>query len=418
MASIKIKFRASSVIDKEGVVYFQVIHKRVVRMLATPYHINASEWDAAAQCVLLENSVQNADRHRYLAGVSARLDAEYRLLCRIAASFDSKAEEYSTDSIANKYRVMAKEYTLTAFMNTIITQMQQNGQYCTARNYRSMLNSFMRFLGGEDLALDMMDDAMVRSYEAWMKGHGICRNTSSFYMRILRAVYNRAVESGLVGQRHPFRHVYTGVDKTRKRAVDFDVIKSLRQMDLHGNCSQCFARDMFIMSFCLRGISFVDLAKLRKTDIRGGYLYYTRSKTRQSLCVKWEPIMQEMVDKYKKQMESSEFLFPILSSGGAYNPDGSAYNSDGSIYNKVYHNAQMRVGYNLKSIARQLGLKENLTLYAARHSWATVARDSNVPISVISEALGHDSELTTQIYLQSIQTSEVDKANAHILDAL
>ena len=405
MASIKMKFRASSIHKGEGVIFFQIIHKRVVRQLATPYHIKVSEWNSITKSVLLENAELNAERNRYLADISAKLDSEYRLLCRIISSFDKKAEMYSADCIINEYRLIAKENTLSTFIKSIIVQLQQNHQHCTARNYQSTLNSFMRFRGGEDLPLDMMDATIIQSYEAWLKNQSICRNTSSFYMRILRAVYNRAVEKNLVTQQHPFRHVYTGIDKTRKRAVDLGMIKSLKQMDLTGKQSQSFARDMFLMSFCLRGISFVDLAKLRKTDIRGGYLYYTRSKTRQSLCVKWEPIMQEITDKYKPQVESSEYLFPILS-------DDSTFN------NNAYRNAQMRIGYNLKAIAKTLGLKENLTLYVARHSWATIARDSNVPVSVISEALGHDSELTTQIYLQSIQTSEVDKANASILGQL
>lgn len=405
MASIKIKFRASTIHKSEGVVYFQVIHKRVVRQWATPYHIKASEWDNVTQRILVENVEQNTDRHRYLADISRKLDSEYRLLCRIILSLEKKAEAYSADSIINEYRLTAKENTLSAFMKNIINQLWQNHQHCTARNYKSTLSSFMRFRGGEDLPLDMIDATVIQSYEAWLKSQGICRNTSSFYMRILRAVYNRAVEKNLIAQQHPFCHIYTGIDKTRKRAVDIDVIKSLRQMDLTGKQSQSFARDMFITSFCLRGISFVDLAKLRKTDIRGGYLYYTRSKTRQSLCVKWEPVMQEILDKYKSKAETSEYLLPILS-------DEDAPNSN------TYRNAQMRIGYNLKNIAKTLGLKQNLTLYVARHSWATVARDNNISLSIISEALGHDSELTTQIYLQSIQTAEVDKANACILEKL
>ena len=150
--------------------------------------------------------------------------------------------------------------------------------------------------------------------------------------------------------------------------------------------------------------SFIDLTKLRKSDICDGYLHYTRSKTRQSLCVKWEPIMQEVVERYAAEMARSEYLLPTL--------------HDVPIYNKVYHNAQNRISYHLKKLSSALGLQKHLTLYVARHSWASIARDSSVLISVISEALGHDSEQTTQIYLQSIQTSEVDRANASILEML
>lgn len=384
MASIKIKFRPSTKDGKVGVLYFQVIHKRVVRQIITPHHVATNEWEAIAPTVL---------------------DNEHRLLCHIIARFDKTGETYSADSIVNEYNRLSKNLTFSAFMKNIITQLQQNKQHCTARNYQSTLNSFMRFRNNVDIALDCLDATLVQSYEVWLKNTSVCRNTSSFYMRILRAVYNRAVENNLISQQYPFRRIYTGIDKTRKRSVGLDTIKAIKQADLKGNASLNFARDMFIMSFCLRGMSFVDLAKLRKTDIRDGYLHYTRSKTHQSLCVKWEPMMQEMADKYKPQVESSEYLFPILSDDGVY-------------YNKVYRNAQMRIGYHLKNMAKTLGLKENLTLYVARHSWASIARDCNIPISVISEALGHDSERTTQIYLQSIQTSEVDKANASILGKL
>ncbi len=402
MASIKMKFRASASPNKAGVIYFQVIHKRVVRQIATSHRLSLSEWNVIEQSALVADSDPSA-RSNELTRVVESLQGIYRLLCRIITNLERQAEPYSADSIVNAYQQMARDSAWMVFMQSLIAQLQNNGQRNTARNYQSALNSFCRFHDEESLLLDQIDAQMMRSYEAWLKVQGVCRNTSSFYMRILRAVYNRAVEKGLVEDRHPFRRVYTGVDKTRKRAVGIDVVKAIRQLDLTHPRAR-FARDMFVLSFCLRGISFVDLARLRKADVRGGYLHYTRSKTRQSLSVKWEPIMQEMVDRYRSEADSSEYLFPMLS--------GNA------IYNKEYHNAQMRVGYHLKRMAHALGLRENLTLYVARHSWASIARDNHVPVSIISEALGHDSEQTTQIYLQSIQASEVDEANAQILGML
>ena len=119
--------------------------------------------------------------------------------------------------------------------------------------------------------------------------------------------------------------------------------------------------------------------------------------------VKWEPLMQEIVEKYQAQTASSPFLLPILSGD--------------RLYNKEYHNAQARISYHLRKIACAIGLPCPLTLYVARHSWATIARDRQIPLSVISEALGHDSEQTTRIYLQSISSPEVDKANASILSS-
>lgn len=118
------------------------------------------------------------------------------------------------------------------------------------------------------MPLDDMDSDMMMAYEAYLKNNGVSPNSSSFYMRNLRAVYNRAVEKELTSQRFPFKHVYTGVDKTVKRAVPIKVIKQIKEMDFSMNPTFDFARDMFLMSFYTRGMSFVDMAYLRKRICR------------------------------------------------------------------------------------------------------------------------------------------------------
>lgn len=377
MASIKIKFRPSSVRGKEGVLFLQIIHRRVVRQIVTPYRLHAHEWDAFSQQVLLDAPSTQDPRWIHLARIDTMIQSEYRLLCRIVTSFDQTSANYSADSVVNEYHRLSKDLTLCATMQRLIAQMRINQQWCTAHNYQSTLNSLMRFRHQFDLPIDRLDVALIQSYEAWLKHRGICRNTISFYMRILRAVYNRA--------------------------VDFSVIKTIKEADLSAHPSLELARDLFLMSFYLRGASFIDLAHLRKSDLREGFLCYTRSKTGQKMKVKWEPLMQEIVEKYQAQTASSPFLLPILSGD--------------RLYNKEYHNAQARISYHLRKIARAIGLPCPLTLYVARHSWATIARDRQIPLSVISEALGHDSEQTTRIYLQSISSPEVDKANASILSS-
>ena len=227
-------------------------------------------------------------------------------------------------------------------------------------------------------------------------------------MRILRAIYNRAVEQGLVVQKYPFRHVYTGIDKTRKRAVPFDIVKQIKRLDLKDSPSSDMAKDVFLMSFYLRGISFIDLAHLKKTDVKNGFLRYKRRKTRQQMVMKWEPQMQALVDKYRDLSGDSPYLFPFLSGGDT--------GKKSSL--QLYHNVESRIAYHLRKIGKMIGLDTNLTLYVARHTWASAARERQLPISEISEALGHDSEMTTQIYLRSIQTSVVDQFNSKMLAEL
>ena len=308
--------------------------------------------------------------------------------------------------------------SLFQFMNLLIALLLKNGQYRTSLHYRATLNSFKRYRDNKDIALREIDAEVMRSYEAYLHHTAeVCRNTSSFYLRILRATYNRAVAKGLTPQQYPFTDVYTGIAPTRKRAIPTEDVSQIKHLESVKDLTpkEEMARDTFLMSFYLRGISFIDLAHLRKSDLKEGYLHYTRSKTRQRLTIRWEDEMQELLEKYQAQTASSPYLFPFLVDDGNKSQNTIDKKEDEA---RLYHNAEARISYHLRKFGAKIGIKGKLTLYVARHSWATAARDNDISISVISEALGHHSETTTQIYLNSIKSSEVDDANAKILAAL
>ena len=309
--------------------------------------------------------------------------------------------------------------TLFRFINRLIALLKKNGQYRTMLHYQATLNSFKRYRGNRDIALRKIDAEVMQSYEAYLlHTDRVCSNTSSFYLRILRATYNKAVAKGLTPQQHPFRDVYTGIAKTRKRAIPSESVSQIKRLDSVQDLSpkEEMARDAFLLSFYLRGISFIDLAHLRKTDLRDGYLHYTRSKTGQRLTIRWEKDMQDMLEKYQHQTASSPYLFPFLAEEVHGSQDKNIDKKQEEI--RQYHNAETRISYHLRKLGGRMGIKGKLTLYVARHSWASAERDNHVSISVISEALGHHSETTTLIYLRSIKSSEVDDANARILAAL
>ena len=309
--------------------------------------------------------------------------------------------------------------SLFQFMNLLIALLKTNGQHRTMLHYKATLDSFKRYRDGKDIALSEIDAEVIRSYEAYLHHTAkVCSNTSSFYLRILRATYNKAVAKGLTPQQHPFREVYTGIAQTRKRAISTESVSQIKHLESVKELSpkEEMARDAFLMSFYLRGISFIDLAHLRKSDLKDGYLHYTRSKTRQRLTIRWEKEMQELLEKYQAQTASSPYLFPFLVDDGNKSQDKTIDKKKDGV--RLYRNAEARISYHLRKLGTKIGVKGKLTLYVARHSWATAARDNHISISVISEALGHHSEITTQIYLRSIKSSEVDDANAKILAAL
>ena len=280
---------------------------------------------------------------------------------------------------------------------------RKTGRTRSAETCLTALNSFKRFRKHVDLSYDEVTSGLVQRYESYLKEQGLCRNTSSFYIRQFRTCYNLAEEQGLTADRHPFRHVYTGVDKTAKRALRQEDISRIYRMDLSGLPQAAFARDIFMFSFFTRGMSFVDMAYLKREDLQNGMLTYCRKKTGQRLSIRWEPCMQQIVERYPNG--NPAYLLPIL------------VRSD-SDERRQYKNVGHLINRNLRKLGRELGLAVPLTMYVARHTWASVARSRNIPLSVISESMGHDSEATTRIYLASLDTAVVDQANRLVINSL
>lgn len=398
MVSIKVKFRPSSTIGKEGTIYYQIIHKRVIRQLKTDYRIYADEWDEANDAVV----VAVGSRSGIVLSVKERITRDIQRLKAITGRLESHGNCFTADDIIEGYRESAKETSFFMFMEGVIARLKQLNKVRTAENYTATLNSFVRFCGDKNILSDEISSDLMMEYEAYLKAQGILMNTVSFYMRILRAVYNRAVEKELTEQRNPFRHVYTGIDKTVKRAVPMKAVKRIKNLDLSMKPSLDFARDMFMFSFYTRGMSFVDMAYLKKKDLQNGILAYRRRKTGQQLFIRWEKCMQEIIDKYPDC--HTDYLLPVI----------RRHEEEQS----QYRNALRLINNKLKEIAVLAGLQTNLTMYVSRHSWASIAKSKNIPLSVISEGMGHDSEATTQIYLASLDSAMIDRANRTILKEL
>ena len=400
MASIKVKFRPSTNENKEGTIYYQIIQNRVIRQLKTDYRLFLHEWNEVESSIIATNN----SRQNYLQSIEERINWDIKRLHSIIAHLENKRVKYTADDIISTFQKQANEQSLFIFMQGVIAQLQQIGKQRTSETYRCTLKSFMQFREDKDVLLEDIDSDLILMYEAYLRNKGLTKNSTSFYMRILRAVYNHAVEKDLTSNRNPFKHVYTGIDKTIKRAIPLKAIKQIKSLDLSLQPSLDFARDMFLFSFYTRGMSFIDMAYLKKKDLVNGILSYRRRKTGQQLFIRWEKCMQQIVDKY--DTSQSNYLLPII-----------------KPFNEIdertqYQNAMYLINRKLKEIGKITGVQLPLTMYVARHSWASVAKNKNVPISVISEGMGHDSEMTTQIYLASLDTAVVDKANSMILNSL
>ncbi len=402
--SIKLKFRASTDKSgaKEGTLYFQVIHNRVSRQISTSLRILGSEWDVEHETVVASKEA-SADRKPHIESVHSQLRDIRKRIEAAVASVGSNGETYTTDDVVEAYNGMLPDvYSLFSIVRRHAERLYADNKIGSSNKFKQLLNSLRRFRDGKDLSIFDLNADLVEAYDAWMRLQNLKRNTRSFYHCRLRTIYNKMVAGGIIepASRSPFENVFTGMDATTKRAISKDEIFRIQQLDLSANPAQDFARIIFLLSFYLRGMSFIDMAYLRKSDIRDGILTYCRHKTGQQLSIKWEQQMQDVVDALPKS--ETDYLLPIITKEGA---EGR----------KQYENKMKSVNRRLKSVAQKAGISVPLSTYWSRHSWSTIARDNDVPISIISKALGHNSIVTTQIYLDSISNDKVDEANRLVI---
>lgn len=398
MAKIKVKLRLSRIEGKSGTICYSVSHRRAVRCIKTDIRIMPATWDEQTQRIV---SCQLSDR-----AVQNRIDTDVAILRRIVGELASERHGFTVADIVARFHASDRRISVMEFLNEQIDFLNACKRLGTAINYRRAADKLAEFLDGRRLHIADMTTQFVDMYADWLLCGGLVRNSVSFHMRILRAVYNKAVRRGLAEQTFPFLNVYTGIDRTRKRAVGEHIISRLMRLDIPRDTPMALARDMFLFSFYTRGMAFVDMVYLRKSDIEEGIIRYARHKTGQQLAVRVEPCMREIIDRYAHRVCHVPYIFPILDS------------DEHAVSFRQYKLALRRYNNRLHRLSQMLQLDCPISSYTSRHSWATMARNHNVPVSVISAGMGHASERTTQIYLTSLENSVVDNANRGILEVV
>lgn len=399
MATIKLKYRPSSVKGRDGSLFFQIIHQRQVRQICTGLRVSNAEWDAEEARVNIPLGT-SAERAKCLISIRDSLKECRKKLLGIISKLDRKSSPYTAQDVVAEYNSPITTTGVVSFTRKLIADLRKIGKKDSVRRFEATLNSLLRYTDNSEVAWTELTSNFILGFEEFLMKRGLCRNSTSFYMRNLRAIVNRAVEQDFEVPRNPFKHVYMGIDKTIKRAVGLDVIRMIRDIDLTGKPALDFARKIFMFAFYTRGMSFVDIAFLKKSDLRNGVITYSRRKTRQRLVVRVEPETMKIVESFGRNETS--FLLPIIT-------------DEAGDTEQQYENAYFRINKNIQKVGVMLGLNAKLTLYVARHAWASIAHSNHVALSTISKAMGHNSEKTTIIYLQSLDTSAVDKANCDII---
>lgn len=397
MTSIKIKLSSGTDVSNKRRIIYKITHGGHSKSINSSVSVFAWDWDNQTSSIILSND--NYERHSELKQASDKVQNDIRTIYQIISRLMLESPSFTVDDIALHFVNKSQCPSLSSFMKQRIESLQRQGKIGTAATYSTTLSSFMRFRQFQDVHFNCIDSGLIKDYETYLQEKGLTKNTTSFYMRVLRSVYNQAISQGLIEPSQPFANVYTGIAKTKKRAIGDKDIRKIISVDLTGHSQIDFARDIFLFSFYTRGMAFIDIAYLTNDNIRNGYLIYKRHKTGRELRIRWEQCMQQLVSKYQSQC--GEFLFPII--------------EEKQDSRRQYLNCMHRINHHLRVLSSMLGIEPVITMYVARHSWASIAKNNNIPITVISEGMGHSSIQTTQIYLASLNDSIIDGANKRII---
>lgn len=303
---------------------------------------------------------------------------------------------------------MKQKRNLAKFMEQLIRSLKEEGRYSTAHIYQSTLHAFVRFSKTDRIQIGQLERAGLKKFENYLRNKGCSWNTVSTYMRTLRSTYNKAVDEGLATEKERlFKHVYTGVKVTIKRALEAKEMSRLLNATPPRPLSPALQRSRawVTLMFLLRGMPFVDLAHLHKKDLQDSLISYRRHKTGSPLAVRVPTEAIRIIEQYKNNDPQSPYLFPILSG-----------EKTGEEAYAEYQHALRKLNHDLKQLAIYCGIKPQVSSYTSRHTWATLAKYCHIPEPLICDALGHSSVKMTETYLKNFKNEELNKANEVIIN--
>lgn len=300
---------------------------------------------------------------------------------------------------------------MAPYMKSVIEKLMVEKKRPAVHTYNATLNSFTEFSGiqgTEEMPVtEVFTSGKLKEYEIWLRNRNASWNTVSTYMRVLKAVYNRLVEDEYLNYNAKlFEDVYTKVEAQTKRSLTEGQMNILLRTDfekLPKDIQNALA--YFLLMFLFRGMPFIDLAYLRKQDLKGNCITYCRHKTGKKMVVRIPKEATALFEKCRNKKNDSGYLFPIL--------DETAEND-----RKLYENYRQALRTFNRKLARMAVLllpDAKISSYTARHTWATLAFYSGIPIGIISKALGHSSIKVTETYLKPFENEKVDAANDELI---
>ncbi|HRE62307.1 MAG TPA: site-specific integrase [Ferruginibacter sp.] len=401
----------------------RLTHNRKTTSIKTGIHLKKEDWDE--EKLEVKKSYKGTTNVTRLNNEIQKKKAE--ALDSILKLGDQKKTGPTTISdVKQKIDPSFTAASFYAFSETLIRDLYKADRVGTAQSYEGAVKFLRTFNKGKplpknkggnpkaskfkpdksvDLTFPELNYSFLMQLENYHLATGNERNGLAVYLRAIRSIYNKAIKSKVIDRElYPFADYKIKTEPTRKRALDSTSLSKILASELKPEHPAFDARNYFIASYMMYGMSFADMAHLQKKDIVDGRVHYRRQKTSKLYDIKITESLGAIVSHYIHQDPSSKYVFPIIKREGAI------------LQQRDIQWARKRFNENLRSLADLCGIEQKLTSYVSRHSFATQAMLQNVPVTAISAMLGHSSLKTTEIYLKSLPSNVLDDYNCKILE--
>lgn len=401
MATIKILLKSRATTSP---IIIQIQHAGKTETLTSDYRLKP------------ECFAEKQGRVRYQAGLICRntvsqlnetLQRTTHLLQQRITLLDASGLPYSVDEICEgiDFQGETAPRDLFSFFRIQIALKAVQHKYASQQLYSAALHALLHYAGCLKYPFRTLSRDFIAGYLEYLNKRNLAAGTIAKYMAILHTVCFRASCLGVeINRERLFAGLHPAVGRTAKRAVDKSILAQIARLNLDNQPVLKYASDLFLFSFFAQGMSLVDILHLKEENIKNGQIRYARAKCGTRICLGITPQMKNIIDTYRTRNSREEYLFPTLR--GTQNGSAVEY--------KTYRSALRATNRALLKISKLLQLDVPLTTYVARHTWATNAKKSRIPIPIIQEALGHTSVRTTEIYLQQFDTQIIERINERI----
>ncbi len=402
--SIKpVLFTSKTLSNGEHPVMLRITKDRKPTYMSVGFSCSKEHWNFS------ENHPKKS--HPLYKEATMMIQAKKHQASKTVFSLETEEKDLSSGEIKHTLkRTRRGAYSVDEYFEIVIKKMKEEGRLRTADGYKDTLRNLQYFSGKRKKQFPDITVSFLSDFEGYLKGTGKGPNTRYIYLRTLRAVINRAIKEGVCLEKHyAFKNFslakYAKI-KTAKRAISKTDMQKIVNCDLTDNPEVQDARNIFLFSYYCRGMNYTDIADLKWSDVKSGRIIYVRQKTKERFSIGLLEPAKEILKQYRKNRKSDDdYVFPILSE--KHDTPTAIYNRKKKMLN--YTNKH------LKTVAEKAEIDVVLTTYVARHSFATVLKRQGINTSMISEMLGHDSEKTTQIYLDSFENAVLDEVSLQLL---